>query len=151
MNKNFFFFWQKSFSFLNVLSFQLDKTSATIFQHSYACQIIRFSRPFKIHFFSIQLLRSAQNAYHLAIFWGSETDNSRWGPCLENTVDVEAIRNPIHAFLSVQCSMCEIMHCHHEKGFFSPSNVTVSSWFRQLIDPIMLHVHNYSISITKKY
>ena len=33
------------------------------------------------------------------------TYNSRWGPDLENTVNAEVIRNLIHAFLPVQCSM----------------------------------------------
>ena len=37
---------------------------------------------------------------------------------MENMVDMEAIRNPIHAFLPVQCLMCEMVHHHHEKGFF---------------------------------
>ena len=32
--------------------------------------------------------------------------------------DAEEIRNPIHAFLPVQCSMCEMVRCHHEKRFF---------------------------------
>ena len=45
-------------------------------------------------------------------------DNSRRGPGLENTVDAEAIQNLIHAFLPVQYSMCKMVHCHHEKGFF---------------------------------
>ena len=37
---------------------------------------------------------------------------------LENTVDTEAIRNPIYLFLPVQCSICQMAHCHNEKGFF---------------------------------
>ena len=52
-------------------------------------------------------------------------------------VDVEAIRNTIHAFLPVQCSMCEMVHCHSEKESFSSSNVSISSRFFQQIDPIM--------------
>ena len=87
--------------------------------------------------FPIQLLRSTQNAYHTLISWGFGTDNSRWGRGLENTVDMEAIRNPIYAYLPAQCLMCEMVHCHHEKEFFSFSNVAFSSWFRQPIDPIM--------------
>ena len=51
--------------------------------------------------FPIQLLRSIQNAYHTAISWSLGTDNSRWGPGLEVTVDAEAIRNPNHAFLPI--------------------------------------------------
>ena len=66
----------------------------------------------------IQLLRPTQNAYHTAISWGLGTDNSRWGPGLVNTMDPEAIRNLIHAFSPVQCSMCEMVHCHHETFFF---------------------------------
>ena len=38
------------------------------------------------------------------------TDNSRWGPGLENTVYAEAIRNPIHAFLPLECSICDMVH-----------------------------------------
>ena len=68
--------------------------------------------------FPIQLLCSTQDAYHTAIFRGLGTDNSRWGPGLESTVDAEAIRNPIHALFPVQYSMCKMEHCHHEKGFF---------------------------------
>ena len=79
--------------------------------------------------FPIQLVCSTQNAYHIAISWGLETDNSHWGPGLKNTVDAEAIRNPIHGFLPVRCSMCEIVHCYYVKGFISSSNVAVSSWF----------------------
>ena len=45
------------------------------------------------------------------------TDHSRWGPGLENTEDAEAIRKPTHAFLPAQCSMCKMVHYHHEKGF----------------------------------
>ena len=51
--------------------------------------------------FPIPLLRSTQIAYHTAISWGLGTDNSRWGTSLENTVDAEAIRNPIHDSLPV--------------------------------------------------
>ena len=68
--------------------------------------------------FPIELLCSTQNAYHTAISQGLGTDNSRWGPSLENTVDAGAIPNPIHDFLPMQCSMCEMVHCHHEEGFF---------------------------------
>ena len=89
--------------------------------------------------FTILLLRSTQNAYHTVISWGLGTDNSRWDTDLENTVDADTIRKPFHAFLPVQCSMCKIMHCDHENGFFSSSNVAVSFWFRQPIDPIMQH------------
>ena len=53
---------------------------------------------------SIQFFRSTQNSYNTAISWGLGTDNSRWWPGLENTVDAEPIRNPIHAFLPVQLS-----------------------------------------------
>ena len=49
--------------------------------------------------FPIQLLRSTQNAYHTAISWGLRTDNSR-------------------CWLGLQCAICEMVHCHHEKGFF---------------------------------
>ena len=52
-------------------------------------------------------------------------------------VDAEAIRNPIYVFLPVLCSMRDMVHCYHEKGFFSSSNVAVSSGFCQPIDPIM--------------
>ena len=51
---------------------------------------------------------------------GSQVWRIRW-------MHAEAIRNPIHAFLPVQCSMCEIVHCHNEEGFFSSSDVAVSS------------------------
>ena len=71
------------------------------------------------------------------VFWGLGTDNSRWRPGLENTMDAEAIWNPIHAFLPMHCSMCEMVHCHAEKGLFSSSNVIVSSWFREPIDLII--------------
>ena len=73
------------------------------------------------------VFHSTSSFCHTAISWGLGTDNSRWGPGLENTVDAEAIRNPIHVFLPVQCSMCEMMHCHHEEEFFSSSYVAVSS------------------------
>ena len=66
----------------------------------------------------IRFLHLTQTNYHTAISWGFGTDKSRWGPGLENTVDAEAIQNSIHAFLPVQCSMCEIVHCHNEKDFF---------------------------------
>ena len=68
--------------------------------------------------FSTQHFRSTQNAYQTAIYLGLRTDNSRWGPGLENRLDAEAIRNPIHAFLPVKYSMFEMVHCQHEKGFF---------------------------------
>ena len=61
--------------------------------------------------------------------------------CVKETgdADAEAIRSPIHAFLLVQCSMCEMDHYHHEKGFSSSLNMAVSSSFRQPMDPIMQH------------
>ena len=87
--------------------------------------------------FPIQLLRSTQNAYHTAISWSLGTDNSRWVPGLKNAVDAEAIWKPNHAFLPIQYFMCEMVHCYHEKEFFSSWNVTVSSLFRQQVGPIM--------------
>ena len=45
------FFWQKSVLFLNVLPFQLSKTSPAIFQLFYAFQIIRFVKPSKTLFY----------------------------------------------------------------------------------------------------
>ena len=39
----------------------------------------------------------------------------------------ETIRNPIHAFLPVQSSTCEVVRCHHGKGFFFSSYVAPKS------------------------
>ena len=47
-------------------------------------------------------------------------------------MDAEAIRNPINAFLPVQYTMREMMHCDHKKGF-SSSNVAIQkrSWSKR--------------------
>ena len=89
--------------------------------------------------FPIQILRSTHNAYYTDFSWGLGTDNNCWGPGLENTVDVEVIWYPNRAFMPVQCSMCEIVHRHHEEGFFSSSKVVVSSWFLKPIDSKIQH------------
>ena len=96
------------------------------------------------------------NAYDTAISWGLGTDNSRWGPGLENTVDAEAIRNPIHAFLLVQCSMCIPKNTSHNfpsrlmrfRTFWCTStrfNLLFWSftWFRSIlvVDPCFIHRH----------
>ena len=62
--------------------------------------------------FPIKFLRSTQNAYHTPISWGLGTDNSRWRPGLKNTVDAEAIRNPIHAFFLPKQKLCQLWRSH---------------------------------------
>ena len=88
--------------FLNVFSFQLDTTSPTICQLFHAFQIIRFVKPSKIPFcFTFNLfvrLKTPTTQPFLGV-WGL------WRPGLENTMDSDSIRNPIHAFLpcNVRC------------------------------------------------
>ena len=101
--------------------------------------VIWFVKPSKIQFCFHWNSSFNSKRLYTAISWGLGTDNSRWGLGLENTVDAESIRNPIHAFSLVQCSISEMVYCHHEKGFFFSSNVPLSSWFRQPINPIMQH------------
>ena len=109
--------------------------------------------------FTIQLLRSTQNTYHIATSWGLGTKNSHWGPGLENTVDAEEIRNPIHAFCSGK-----VTRSPSEKipAIALPADCCVFgqvftrfnplfwpfSWFRSIVlDACFIHRHKSTINL----
>ena len=114
--------WNK-FHTIYLHSFLFNTTSSTIFQLLYVFQIIRFVKPnkelfcFPFNFF----VRFKTPSTQLSL------GGNRQGPSLENTVDAEAIRNPICAFLPVKSLMCEMVQCNHEKRVFCFSNVAISS------------------------
>ena len=96
-----------------------SRESRPSFQLFYAFQIIGFVKPSKISFcfpfnFSVRLKTPTTQA-SLEV-WKQIQVAGGQVIGLENMVDAEAIRNPIRAFLRVQCA-----------GFFSSSNVAVSS------------------------
>ena len=98
-------FWAKLYLFLNIVAFEGDTLGIAIFQHFDFCSMKRPSLR-NTPRFPRWLPHSMWISFPGATAWGLRTDNSRWGPSLENTVGEQSIRiviGPIWPSLSRTC------------------------------------------------
>ena len=71
--------------------------------------------------------------------WGLGTDNSRWGPSLENTVGEQPIRIVIGPIWPSLSRTCVTVRYRDGTAFFSSPYGAVFSLFRRSVCPITLH------------
>ena len=108
-----------------------------IFQHIYAFQIIRFVKPFKTLFclpFNFLVRLKTPTTQPFLEIWEQiiVAGGQIWKIRMRNRFKTQFM---LFCLCNVRCvRWCIVIM---KKGLFSSSNVAVSSWFRQPIDPIM--------------
>jgi len=129
-------FWAKLYLFLNIVAFEGDTLSIAIFQHFDTLSVVRNVQAFEIclSFRDDFLIRWI--SFSGATAWGLGTDNSRWGPSLENTVGEQPIRIVIGSIWLSLSRMCVTVHYRDDTEY---RHGAVFSLFHRSVCPITLH------------